>query len=497
MGWVLGMSRVLVCALALAGFAATAQAADLDAGSVKDPLPDTLTFHGVTIYGTVDVGYAYQTNGTPLGSIVSDLEYTPFMPTHNYTGQPISTITANALEQSKIGVKAEEELGMGFAAVGKLDTGFNPLTGELSNGCLSFVQNAGIPYNRQTSTADSGRCGQAFNGVAYAGLSNATYGTLTAGRQQSFMLDGIGTYDPLALSYAFSLPGYSGTFAGSGSTEAARWDDSAKYVYRYGPVHAGAMYSSGGDATGLAGTGYGFNVGGAYKGFSLDGVYTKENGAVNLLSAANDTSSAAPLAAAISNNAAWSIMGKYTYDFDGGFKDEGAGAKLTLFAGYENIDLSNSNVYVSEAAGAYAISPDHNYFTKDKTLQFAWTGAKYELPSGWNFTGAYYYVDQSNFVSDYTKICTLGGASRVQCAGTYNQGSFLIGYAFSKHFDVYTGVTYAIAEDGLAAGFDGAPCSSNGVGSGKCAQPAGYKQINGTATSVDTAAAVTGFRLKF
>ena len=41
------------------------------------------------------------------------------------------------------------------------------------------------------------------------------------------------------------------------------------------------MISTGGDGTGLYGNGYASNVGGAYKGFSLDAVYTKENGAVN------------------------------------------------------------------------------------------------------------------------------------------------------------------------------------------------------------------------
>ncbi|MGO9172853.1 MAG: porin [Rhodomicrobium sp.] len=488
------MKRIIVCALALAGFAAAAQAADLDVGSIKDPLPDTISWHGVTIYGTVDVGYAYQTNGRPLGSVVSDLEYSPFTTTRNFTGQSVSTITANALEQSKIGVKVEEQIGYGWEAIGKLDTGFNPMTGELSNGCASFVQNAGVPYSQQTSNADSGRCGQAFNGVAYAGVSNASYGTLTVGRQQSFQLDAIATYDPMALSYALSLIGYSGTNGGSGSTEAARWDDSVKYVYQYGPVHAGVMYSDGGDATGLYGTGLGFNVGGAYKGFSVDAVYTKENAAVNLLGA-NKDAVGAPLAAAISNNEAWSIMGKYTYDFGGSFKDDGPASKLTVFAGFTDIRVSNSNDSVGYAAGGYAIADDHIYYTGTKVLDFAWTGAKYELPSGWSFTGAYYYVDQSAYTSD-NNVCTLGGATRTNCAGTYNQGSFLVDYAFNKHFDVYAGVTYAIADDGLAAGNNGTPCGGNGQGT--CKQAGGaYNQISGTATSVDTTAVVTGMRLKF
>ncbi len=234
------MKRVIVCALAASGFATAAQAADLSVDSLKDPLPDTITYQGVTIYGTVDVGYAYQTNGKPLGNIVSDLEYSPYTTTKNNTGQSISTIQANALEQSKIGLKIEENVGYGFEAIAKLDTGFNPITGELSDGCSSFLQNANVPFSKQTSNADSGRCGQALNGVAYAGLSSAAYGTLTAGRQDSFMLEGMREYDPMALSYALSLMGYSGTWGGSGSTDAARWDNSVRYLYQYGPVHAGA-----------------------------------------------------------------------------------------------------------------------------------------------------------------------------------------------------------------------------------------------------------------
>ncbi len=144
------------------------------------------------------MGYAYQTNGRPNGAIISGLEFVPFTTTRNYTGQSVSTVAMSGLEQSKIGVKVEESIGYGFTAIGKLDTGFNPLTGELSNGCVSFIQNAGKPYAQQSSNADSGRCGQAFNGVAYAGVSNASYGTLTAGRQQSLQLDAIGQYDPLS-----------------------------------------------------------------------------------------------------------------------------------------------------------------------------------------------------------------------------------------------------------------------------------------------------------
>src|ERR1700751_2308813 len=70
------VSKTIAYAIALTGLPATAHAADLDAGSIKDPLPESLTWNGVTLYGTIDVGYAYQNHGVPLGgSYPQTLEY--------------------------------------------------------------------------------------------------------------------------------------------------------------------------------------------------------------------------------------------------------------------------------------------------------------------------------------------------------------------------------------------------------------------------------------
>jgi predicted porin len=201
------MKKALALALVMTGLAANAHAADWTPPKVPDPLPDSLTWYGVTLYATLDYGFAFQTNGRPTGSVVSTLEFIPFTTTRNYTGQSISTIAGNGLQQSNIGLKFDTPIGMGWNIVGRLETGFDPLTGELANGCVSFIQNAGIAYAQQNSNADSGRCGQALNGPAYGGVSNPLYGTLTVGRQQSFQLDNIAAYDPLALSYAFSLLG--------------------------------------------------------------------------------------------------------------------------------------------------------------------------------------------------------------------------------------------------------------------------------------------------
>jgi len=505
------MKRTLLFALAVTGLAANAQAADMpglgaipftNPAEFKDPLPDSLTFYGVTFFAIVDVGYAYQTNGRPLGNVVSTLEFSPFTTTRNYTGQHISTIAGNGLSQSIIGVKWDEAMGLGWNFLGRADTGIDPMTGRLSDGCSSFVVNAGLTYTAQNSNADSGRCGQAFNGQLYAGVSNTQFGRLTIGRQNSFQLDAIGVFDPLQLSYAFSLLGYSGTDGGSGSTEAARWDNSAKYVFEYGPASGGAMYSQGGSGTGFFGSAYAFFLAVNYQGFAAEGTFSKEHGAVNLQSAVNDTTGNPNLAANISDDTEWGIMAKYTFEFGGSSAPSplvtkeakpAHGDLLTFYAGYTNVKNENPQtpIHFGDAAGNYpllvgpnnfgTIVPDNDAFTTPKVLQFVWTGAKYELPWALSFTAAYYHVNQNSYVADGA-ACTAGGASKSQCAGTYDQGSFLVDYAFTKHFDVYAGITYAIVKNGLASGFPGTPGAKFGFA--------------GAGTSVNTAAMMTGLRVK-
>ena len=262
------------------GLMASAHAGDLGNTGLKDPIPDSLSWQGVTIYGTVDVGYAYQTHGAPLGgAFYPGLEYN--LNGSRNANRAISSLAENGLEQSKIGVKVEEAVGYGWLAIGKLETAFNPVSGELADACASMIRNNGRLYQDQSANSDGSRCGQAFNGSAYGGVSNPIYGTLTVGRQQSLELDSVSSYDPMGLAPAFALLGYSGgTAGGIGSTETARWDNSVKYVFSYGPAHAAAMYTAGGPDTAIFNGAYGFNAGAIWKGFAVDAIYTKERGTV-------------------------------------------------------------------------------------------------------------------------------------------------------------------------------------------------------------------------
>ena len=484
------MRKLLICALALGGFAASAQAADLSVDSLKDPLPEKLSFGGVTVYGTVDVGYGYQDHGVPSsGSFYTGYNYVP----NKYTAGQQSAIMNNAMSQSQVGVKVEESVGMGFVAVAKLDTGFNPISGELADACKSLVQAGTQPAGHVAANSDGGRCGQFLNGNAYGGLSHSTYGTLTVGRQNAFMNDGVGTYDPNHGSYAFSLIGFSGgAAAGIGATETSRWDNSVKYLYQFGPVHAGVMYANGGQDTAIFGNAVGGNVGATYKGLSIDGYYTKENGAVN---AGTNSANNGTLKGTITDNEAYSVMAKYTMDLGGGgFKDE-PGAKLSFFGGYMHADVDASNADQSTYAnwntiGGYQLGAMSGiYYTSTKTLQTEWAGAAYQT-GPWTLTGAYYHQSQ-----DYFGVALSGAAgaslkgtsgvncsntSGTNCAGDINMGSFVVDYTFNKHFDVYAGVSVAQAAGGLASqGDSGTQGASKGF-------------VQDATTSV-----VTGLRLKF
>ncbi len=470
-----GLASVFV----LLGLTARVQAGDLGDLSLKDPIPDNLTWHGVTVYGVIDLDYAYQTHGVPLGgSFYPGLEYN--ISGSKNANKPISSLAESGLEQSKLGLKIEEPAGDGWVAIGKLEAGFDPLSGELADACASMVRNNGKPLTAQDANSDGSRCGQAFSGPAYAGVSNFTYGTLTAGRQQSLELDAISVYDPMGLPYAFSLIGYSGgSAAGIGNTETGRWDNSAKYVYQWGPVHAAGMYSSGGEDTAMFGGGYGFNAGASYRGFAIDAVYTSEKSAVS--SSSIKSSATCPgigcagnvLSGTVTDGEAWSVMAKYVYDL-GGVKDEGSSARLSFYAGYVHIDMANPQSPVpagSATIGGYELLTVNNqpYAPgSNKVLQTAWTGARYELASGLSFTAAYYRLGQDAYLtsaaagkntcasvtaSNKATAALVGNPVASNCAGDLNQGSFLADYPLNKHFDVYSGISFSQLSGGLASGF--------------------------------------------
>jgi predicted porin len=455
-------SHLSAAAIGLLVACASAQA------QVKDPIPDSLSMAGVTLYGTVDVGYAHQSTGVPLSSTLpGGLEYQAFTTTRNFAGS-VSTAAESGLEQSKIGIRVSEPVAQGWSMVAQAETGFNPLSGHLTDACASLAANGGKPLGQQTANADSSRCGQAFNSVLYGGMSNTTYGTLTIGRQNSLELTALAAYDPQALSYAFSFLGYSGFNGGAGSTQGARWDNSFKYAYATGPVHAAVLYTNGAKDGGIFGNAFGANLGATYMGFSLDAVYEYEQGVVNLRSSFDDGAEPVPtpgLAAYVSDDTSWNVMGKYTFELGGdATKGSAAADKLTLYAGYSNIQKAHSGYTYGESQGNYPIAVGIN-IDNTATYNMEWAGVRYAMHTGWSFIGAVYHASQNSWSIGLgtTGTNNIGcAAAGLLCSGDFTEGSLVADYAFNKHYDVYGGVNYSQVTDGLANGYQGTTVGTSG-----------------------------------
>jgi predicted porin len=405
----------------------------------------SLTWHGITLYGGIDMGLAYQTHGTPLSNSAGfGLGYL----ISKNSNKPYFGAAPNALSASNIGLKGNEELFPGLSAVFNLQTSFLPTSGRLADGLGSIVQNNGVPLASQTTFADSSKDGQALNTAAYAGLSSPVYGTLTYGRQNSLTLDGVIAYDPMGGAGAFSLVGFQGATAGGGDTENARLDNSLKYTVNVGPFRAGAaaQLSSSGDNSRNIVQG---QVGVDYLGVSLDAIYGHVNDAISSAplavgfvptSAQLAQAGSGLVAGTVSDNNSLMLLARY-----------GIGP-VKLYAGYENIQYGNPRVPLpvgSTIIGGYTLGTVTNTaFPNKKDMQVFWTGAKYAVRSDIDLIAAYYHEQQNSF-----GVISCSNASLTTCSGQLDAVSLVVDYRFAKRFDAYAGAMYSHVANGLASGF--------------------------------------------
>ena len=100
--------------------------------------------NSVTLYGVIDEGFDY---------------------TNNVNGKKDYELQSGYAQGSRWGLKGAEDLGGGVKAIFTLENGFNVNNGRLGQG--------GLEFGRQ----------------AFVGLSDATYGTVTLGRQYDSVVD--------------------------------------------------------------------------------------------------------------------------------------------------------------------------------------------------------------------------------------------------------------------------------------------------------------------
>jgi predicted porin len=232
------VALLVASVLAILAAATTAQAQNVGPAPANNGGDDSLTWKGITLYGIVDIGLQYQNHGAPISDYFPPGSEEIIQKNSN---KSVLGFTPSNLSQSRVGLSGREPLIGDWSAVFRVETFFNPQSGDISDGLKSLTLNNGRALDAQNTGVDTSVGGQIFQ-QAYAGFSSKTYGQLTFGRQNTVMADGIAKYDPMGAAQAFSLIGFSGTAAGGGDTEDRRLDSSLKYVLAYHGVHLGAEY---------------------------------------------------------------------------------------------------------------------------------------------------------------------------------------------------------------------------------------------------------------
>lgn len=449
-------------ALAAVAIASTAYAADLPSNIpplVAPPKPvacgDVTEFvetncllgkYGITLYGTVDLGVAWQSHGTPFnGAYTTGLEYL----VSKNSNRALWSAAPNALSQSNLGIKGLEGIVPGWSLVFDLEAGFDPYSLQLANGPKSLVQNNGVPLDRQSSNGDSSRGGQFYNSLGYVGLMSPTFGTFTAGRQNSLTLDGVIAYDPQGASYAFSPIGYSGVTSGVGDTEDAKFTTSLKYKIQLGQFRAAALYQFGGYGAGNpSNSAYQVQFGGDFLSgpngkLSIDAIYSYVEGAVSAsaLNAAQNTLYPGTLAATLSNNSSEMLLAKYMQ------------GPATIFGGYEHIQFSNPSRAPStfSSIAGYTVKSENivsTVYTNKRNLHVFWIGMKYHMSKSIDLMASYYEYFQQNY-----KLKPCSNTSSAACSGALHAVSVVLDWSLSPKLDAYSGVMVSEVENGLASGF--------------------------------------------
>jgi predicted porin len=412
------------------------------------PEEDSLTWHGITLYGVLDLGVQYDTHSAP---------FTPYRPSasgnivrQNSAGSVIG-VTPSNMGQTRVGLQGIEPLAGDWSAVFQAESFFNPQSGEIANSLKSLAVNNGRSLNTQNVGVDGGAAGQAFQ-TAFVGLQSERFGALTFGRQVTLLDEGTILYDPNYHASAFGLLGASNTYSGGGSSEDDRLDSTAKYLVSFNDlVHLGALYKFS-EASGSANTAVQGNIGTSFGGASLDAYYSKVNDAItaSALTAAQVT--ALPglgylvtnsLAATVSDNTAYSLMAAYKLE------------PFKFFAGYEYIKYENPSTPLSAGftdIGGYVLAfVNDTAFANEKIVQVYWTGVRYSVIPNLDLTAAYYGYHQNAYGTGKQTGCSTSAHST--CSGGLDAFSFDADYRFNKHFDAYLGAMYSGVHDGVANGY--------------------------------------------
>ena len=356
-----------------------------------------------------------QSSVTLFGLIDEGLNYT-----NNAGGHSLYAMSSGDAQGSRWGLKGTEDLGDGLSTVFQLENGFNVNNGKL------------------------GQEGQEFGRQAFVGLSSATLGTLTFGRQYDSVVDYLA---PLTVNGNWGGQMFSHPYDNDNTDNTFRVNNAIKY--------ASVSYA-------------GFSFGGAYA-FS-----NSTNFAVNRAESVGVQYSNGPLSVAAAylnvdspnNGAAGAVANLGSSGTDGSWtavrqRVFGAGINYTIAATTLGFVYTNTNL--SEPSGTqYASLSASPTLGAPSSLKFN----NFEVSAKYQFTPTLYAGGMYTYTQG-TYDGTSGGSAKPK----YHQFGLMVDYNLSKRTDVYVQSTYikvasasGVEGTGLefAANADATAPSSNG-----------------------------------
>src|SRR5260370_29515544 len=120
---------------------------------------DSLTWHGVTLYGVIDIGVQYDTHSAP---------FTPYRPAASGNivrqngSRSVIGLTPSNMGQSRVGLQGIERLNDDWSTVFQVETFCNPQSGEIADSLKSLTVNNGRSLAPQTVGVCGSSAGQPF-----------------------------------------------------------------------------------------------------------------------------------------------------------------------------------------------------------------------------------------------------------------------------------------------------------------------------------------------
>jgi GBP family porin len=327
------------------------------------------------------------------------------------------------LSDSRWGLRGQEDLGNGQKAFFWLESGFNLPTGQNNNAVLSQVQGANGGGN---ISADSSLSGQLFNRAANVGLSDATLGSVSFGRNTAPGFDVIGAYDPQKGSQLFSPLGFSGSAGGAlGYTEVLRDDNSIKYQNKIENFNVRALYKFGSVAgNNSAGRGVGLNLGYEADVWGVQAAVQSFKDVLATVGTAITATNPQGVKGVLYDTTGFMLTGKYKWQ------------DLTLKAGYETYKRKASSDSAASLGGLTEFGYTFSSSVTGLDNLSAYSGADKKYKMYW-FGGDYAFTPDTDLALAYYQL-KLDAATGVKDSDQ-KWISLVLDHNLSKRTDVYAG----------------------------------------------------------